>query len=299
MYGTIDWEPGDAWIFTRVVDEGSFTAAANSLDLPKSTVSRRVSRLEEQLGLQLLRRTTRSLSLTDAGRAFHAQAAAAVEAFEAAGQAACSVITQPHGRLRVTAPAEVGTRAFGILLAFHEAYPEVHLDLELTNSYVDLIEGGYDAALRGGEPPLGPLTGQPLISGHAYLVASPDYLEERGTPRRTRDLAKHDSILFPRWLVNSCWELTGKSGVAAVPVEGRLTVNNLEAARLAALRGCGIGLLPEGHIAEDLADGSLVRVLPGLHGALVGVWVVYPRTRFPSAKVRAFVEFVVDAYAQA
>jgi len=296
MYGTIEWDPGDAWIFTRVVDEGSFTAAAGALELPKSTVSRRVSRLEEQLGLQLLRRTTRSLSLTDAGRAFHAEASSAVEAFEAAGKAACSVLSEPHGRLRVTAPAELGTRAFGVLLDFNQAFPEVHLDLDLTNSYVDIIEQGYDVALRGGDPPLGTLTGQSLVSTDAFLVASPDYLRQKAAPKRARDLFRHESILFPRWLENSCWELTGKQASSMVPVKGMLTVNNLEAVRLAALRGCGIGLLPEGHIANDLADGTLVRVLPGLRKKLAGVWIVYPRTRYLSAKVRAFVEYVVEAY---
>ena len=296
MSGTIDWEPGDALLFARVVEDGSFTAAAAALDLPKSTVSRRISRLETQLGLQLMRRTTRSLSLTDAGQAFYKQAAQAVEALIEAEHAAASVLSEPHGRLRVTAPAELGTKAFGFMLDFSRACPDVQLDLNLSNSFVDLIEQGYDAALRGGQPPKGVLTGRLLSSDDAFIVASPDYLKENGTPKRASDVAKHESILFPNWIRDSAWELSSQRGATSVPVQGRLTVNNLEAVRVAALKGYGLGLLPEGHCEDCLRDDSLKRVLPGLRRPLGGVWIVYPRTRFLSAKVRAFADFMEAAF---
>ena len=298
MSGTIEWEPGDALLFARVVEDGSFTAAANALDLPKSTVSRRISRLEEQLGMQLMRRTTRSLTLTDAGRAFYAQAAQAVEALIEAEQAATSVLSEPSGRLRVTAPAELGTKMFGFMLEFSRSCPDVQLDLDLTNSFVDLIERGYDVALRGGRAPEGVLTGRLLNTDDAFIVASPDYLRANGTPKRATDLSKHECILFPGWVDDSAWELEGSRGKQKVPICGKLTVNNLEAVRAGALRGYGIGLLPEGHCEEDLRDGSLKRVLPGLCKPLGGVWVVYPRTRFLSAKVRAFADFMEEAFAE-
>ncbi|MFT7664912.1 MAG: DNA-binding transcriptional LysR family regulator [Planctomycetota bacterium] len=296
MSGTIEWEPGDALIFAQVVDEGSFTAAARSLDLPKSTVSRRVSRLEGQLGLQLLRRTTRQLNLTDAGRAFYAEAARAGEALLAAEQAATSVLDEPRGTLRVTAPAELGTRTFGILLAFNRAYPDLHLDLNLSNQYVDLVEQGYDVALRGGRPPEGTLTGRALVASHIHIVASPEYLKRRGTPKRVSDVAKHDCILFPSWVSGSAWSMTGTRGKVRVPVNGRLTINNLDGVRHAAIEGCGLALLPSGHCETDLEQGALVRVLPGYNRASSGVWIVYPRTRFMSAKVRAFVDYLQAAF---
>jgi len=292
MSATIDWDPQDALIFTCVVDEGSFTAAARSLDLPKSTVSRRVSRLEESLGVQLLRRTTRRLSLTDAGQAFHVKAAQAMEALSAAEFAATSLLSVPHGRLRVTLPVELGTRHFTAILAFHRAYPEVHLDLDLTNRYVNLVEEGYDVALRGGEAPEGSLTGRPLGPAEMFVVASPAYLKARGRPRRARDVAKHESILFPSWVQNSAWTLTGPKGTLRVPVRGRLTLNNLEAVRLAALEGFGLTLLPRAHCERDLESGALVRVLPSLSIQGSGLWIVYSRTRFMSAKVRAFLDFM-------
>lgn len=297
MSGTIDWEPGDALLFARVVEDGSFTSAAAALDLPKSTVSRRISRLEARLGLQLMRRTTRSLTLTDAGRAFYAKAAHAVEALIEAEHAATSVLSEPHGRLRVTAPAELGTKAFRIMLEFSRAYPDVHLDLDLTNSFVDLIEQGYDAALRGGNPPAGVLTGQRLTSDDAIIVASPAYLKANGTPKRASDVAKHESILFPRFVENSAWELSNKRGPTSVPVRGRLTVNNLEAVREAALGGHGLALLPGGHCEDALRTGALQRVLPTLFKPFGGIWIVYPRTRFLSAKVKAFAGFMEEAFA--
>jgi DNA-binding transcriptional LysR family regulator len=298
MSRTIKWDPRDALIFTQVVDEGSFTGAARALDMPKSTVSRRVSRLEEHLGVQLLRRTTRRLDLTDAGRAFYSRAAQAVEALDAAEQAATSMLETPRGRLRVTAPVELATRTFEVLLDFSRAYPEVHLDLELTNRYVNLVEEGYDAALRGGRAPEGSLTGRSLEVGEVHVVASPAYLKARGTPKRARDLAKHDCVLFSSWVTGSSWTLMGRRGKTSVPVQGRLTVNNLEAVRLATLRGFGLSLLPQTHYEADARRGALERVLPSLNMGSAGLWVVYSRTRFLSAKVRAFADFVQAGHAR-
>jgi DNA-binding transcriptional LysR family regulator len=293
MSRTIDWDPKDALIFTQVVDEGSFTAAARTLGLPKSTVSRRVSQLEEQLGVQLLRRTTRRLNMTDAGLAFHSRATQALEALLAAEHAATSMLDEPRGRLRVTAPAELGTRTFEAMLGFKEVCPKVHLDLDLTNRYVNVVEEGYDVALRGGRPPEGSLTGRSLGPSEIWVVASPSYLERRGTPRRAADVAKHDCILFPSWVRNSAWTLTGARGKTVVPVSGRLTINNLEAVRLAALRGFGLALLPRGHCESDEREGTLARVLPRLGMGSSGIWIVYSRARFLSSKVRAFVDYML------
>ncbi|MBL4848087.1 MAG: LysR family transcriptional regulator [Planctomycetes bacterium] len=298
MNRTIDWEPGDALIFAQVVDQGSFTAAARILDLPKSSVSRRVSRLEGQLGVQLLRRTTRRLDLTDAGRAFYARAAQAAEALVAAEQAVTSMLDEPLGRLRVTAPVELGTRLFEVLLGFTAAYPQVRLDLELTNRYVNLVEEGYDAALRGGRAPEGSLTGRSLGVGESVLVASPSYLAGAGAVRRVTDIAKHDCILFPSWVSGGAWSLTNGRKTTVVPVRGRLTVNNLEAIRLGALAGLGLTLLPNHHCAADLAAGTLVRVLPRWSNSnKAGLFVVYSRTRFLSAKVRALADYLVANFA--
>jgi DNA-binding transcriptional LysR family regulator len=293
MSATIDWDPQDALIFTRVVDEGSFTAAAKSLDLPKSTVSRRVSRLEESLGVQLLRRTTRRLSLTDPGLVFHRNASLAMEALSTAERAATSLLDVPQGRLRVTSPVELGTRPFKAILAFSRAHPEVQLDLELTNRYTNLVEEGYDVALRGGRVPEGSLTGRRLGLSKIQIVASPRYLEAQGRPRRAREVSQHQCVLFPSWVQGGAWTLTGPRGEVRIPVQGRLTFNNLEAVRIAALEDFGLALLPLTHCEQDLAAGTLVQVLPSLTLPSGGMWLVYSRTRFMSAKVRAFVDFMV------
>jgi DNA-binding transcriptional LysR family regulator len=292
MSRTIDWDPGDAVIFAQVVDEGSFTAAAKTLELPKSTVSRRVSRLEEHLGVQLLRRTTRRLSLTDAGTAFHERATQAVEALLAAECAATSTINEPRGRLRVTAPVELGTRTYGTLLGFAKAYPDVHLELELTNRYVNLVEEGYDVALRGGRAPEGTLTGRSLGLDEIHAVASPEYLERRGTPRRITDLSKHDCIVFPSWTKGSAWTFEGARGKKSVPIQSRLTVNNLEAVRLAALDGFGVALLLSDHYTSDVKAGTLRRVLPGYCKSGTELWIVYSRTRFLNSKIRTFADYM-------
>lgn len=297
MSGTIQWEPGDALVFVQVIDEGSFTAAANSLDLPKSTVSRRISRLETKLGIQLIRRTTRQLTLTAAGQAFYEQSILAARALQAAEEAATMVLDEPRGKLRVTAPAEIGTGLFGAMIGFHRKYPDVHLDIDFTNDYVDLVQSGVDVALRGGKPPKGSLAGRQLLDGDIYLVASPKYLQENGTPKRASDVIKHKSILFPNWTSGSMWNLSGKRGPVKIPVTGHLTINNLDGIRRAAIAHSGLALLPWSHCERDLKEGRLKRVLPSLSRNSGGVWIVYPRTPFTHAKVRAFVEYMLWAFA--
>jgi DNA-binding transcriptional LysR family regulator len=297
MNGTIQWEPGDALIFVQVINEGSFTGAASTLDLPKSTVSRRVSRLEAKLGLQLIRRTTRQLTLTDAGQAFYDQAVRAARALQAAEEAATSVLDEPRGKLRVTAPAEIGTGFFAAMIGFNRKYPDVHLDIDFTNNYVDLVESGVDVALRGGKPPKGSLAGRQLVEGDIYMVASPKYLEQNGTPKRAANVIEHQSILFPNWTAGSAWLLTGEGGNVKVPVRSHLTINNLDGVRRAALSHSGLALLPWSHCEGDLEEGRLVRVLPGLSRNSGGVWIVYPRTPYTSAKVRAFVDYMHKAFA--
>ncbi|MBC8405646.1 MAG: LysR family transcriptional regulator [Planctomycetes bacterium] len=298
MIGTINWDPGDALIFIQVVDEGSFSAASRTLKLPKSTVSRRVSRLESQLGLQLMRRTTRRLSLTEAGLAFFKEASRAAEALISAELLATSILDEPRGRLRITAPSELGTRTFEILLGFSNAYPDLDLDLDLSNQYVDLIEQGFDVALRGGKPPQGTLTGRPLLGGDIQIVASPQYLEEHGLPKRASDLAKHRCILFPSWVHGSAWLLNGPRGKVRIPINGKLTLNNLDGVRQATLQGYGISLMPSSHCDAEKKAGTLVRILPRLSKPSGGMWIVYPRTSYLSAKVRVFVDYVQKAFAE-
>lgn len=299
MSGTIDWDPGDALILAQVVEEGSFTAASRILKMPKSTVSRRISRLESRLGIQLLRRTTRQLSLTEAGNAFYVEAARATEALQAAEHAATSILEEPRGRLRVTAPPEMGTRTFEILLAFGRQHPQLHLDLNLSSQFVDLVEQGFDVALRGGKRPQGSLAGKPLNTGEIVMVASPTYLAKMGMPSRVADVGKHECILFPNWVQGSAWHMKGPRGAVRVPVRGQLTINNLDGVRNAALAGCGLALLPEMHCQTDLVQGRLVHVLPRFERHNSELWVVYPRTPFLPTKVRAFVDFMLAAFDRA
>lgn len=292
MSGTIQWSSEDALILARVVDCGSFTGAARALDLPKSTVSRRVSRLEEHLGVQLLVRTTRRLDLTEVGHAFYLCARRAVEALEDADRVASSMLDVPCGPLRVTAPVELSTRVFRSFLEFSRAYPEVQLNLDLTNRYVNLVEEGFDVAIRGGDRPEGALSGRLVGEREIGIYASPTYLNATGRPQRIQELEDRDCVLFSSWSSQSQWKLRGPQGDRATSVRGRLTLNNLEAVRLAALEGLGLALLFADSCEEDLRENRLERVLPK-YGRFGGqLWATYPRTRFLSPKVRAFVEFL-------
>lgn len=283
-------------MFARVVAEQSFSGAARSLGLPVSAVSRRVARLERQLGVALLRRTTRKLALTEPGRLFHERSAEALAGLAEAAARLRDAQTSPRGRVRVTAPVDFAPAA-EVVAEFLRDFPEVRVELDLTNRRVDLIEEGYDVALRAGELPESTLVAQRLADSPMRLVASARYLSARGTPAQAEELAQHECILFGQLGARATWTLRGPSGRVRVTVTGRLSVNHLQAARQAAVAGLGIALLPSSYSAEALAEGSLSPVLPDLSGPPGALWVVVPSRHMPPA-TRAFVAHVKRHFAE-
>jgi DNA-binding transcriptional LysR family regulator len=278
-------------VFTRVVQAGSFTAAARALGMPKSTVSRKVSDLEERLGARLLQRTTRRLSLTDAGRTYFDYGVRIVSELEAAESAVGSLQDKPRGLLRVT----TGTNASwvgDIVVEFMKRNPEVQVELLATGRTVDLVDERFDVAIRAGTLADSSLVARKLGNAAWFLVATPAYLKKHRRPRAPDDLKDHACLLFGTGAMTVELRLERGDDTAHVAVSARLLVSDFDVLYMAAVGGLGIGLLPAFRCVEDLRTHRLERVLPEWAAPSIPVHVVYPTARHLSAKVKAFVEFV-------
>lgn len=288
-------------IFRRVVELGSFSAAARELNLSVAAASKHVARLEERLGVRLLNRTTRRLSLTEAGGTYYEHARRLLIETEEMEQAVGQLQVAPRGVLRVNAPMSFGLGYVAPLVArFLEPYPELRIDLTLNDRYVDLIGEGVDLAIRIGEMADSTLLTRRLAPSRRCLVAAPAYLARHGTPRVLADLARHRCLIYAYQLTGDTWRFRTAFGDRDIPVAGPLRVNNGDATRLASLDGLGIALQPAFIVGPDIAAGRLVE----LHledGAPIplDIRAVYPPSRFVPAKTRLFIEFLLDAYADA
>ncbi len=282
--------------FVAVVAEGSFVGAAARLGVSGPYVSKLVSRLEDRLGARLLHRSTRSLTLTEAGRRLHADCAEAVGLVDAAERALRSARSTPSGTLRVTLPTGIGVRWLsGAVARFMVAWPAVKLDALYTDRVVDLIGEGYDLAVRAGRLPDSALIVRRLVMARRRLVAAPDYLARAGWPADVAALASHRCLLYAYSRAPSTWTLSRGEVEASATVTGPMAANSGAVLADAARSGAGIAYLPDFHTAPALADGTLVDVLPGW-GDDVPVQVVFPDRRRPP-KVRVFVDAIADALA--
>ena len=284
----------DVVVFTEVVACGSFTAAAKKLGLPTSAVSRRVARLEAELGTRLLHRTTRSLGLTESGRIYYARTARIAREVDDAARAVADLRSAPTGRLRLTAPPDDGEVIWSLLSGFLHDYPDVDLEIIHTLEYLDLIDEGIDLALRGGSPPDSPvLVAEKLFESRVLLAASPEYLRRRGTPRRVEDLEHHDCIAMDAWAPNAIHSLEGERGPVRLELRNRVRVNRLQTVQNAALSGLGVAPLLAMTCWREVQSGALVEVLRGALPARAPFWVVYPTQRTTSAAARALLDHLL------
>lgn len=279
----------ESLIFVRVVEQESFSAAGRALGLPKSTVSRKVSQLEERLGVRLLQRTTRKLSLTDAGRIYFAHAARAAAAMEEAELAVSRLEERPRGLLRVTAPLSFGFVG-PIVAGFLKEHPAVRVELMATDRIVDLVEEGFDVAIRAGRLADSTLIARKIGLLPRYLVAAPSYLRKRGTPKDPDALAEHDCVLFGARLERQTWTLWSGDVRRDVEVTARLTANDLDMLREAAVAGLGVASIPVDRCTRDLEERRLRRILKGWRAEATPVHALYPSTRHLSPKVSAFLD---------
>lgn len=285
----------EAAVFVKVVETGSFSAAARLLGLPTSTVSTRVARLERRLGVTLLQRTTRRLSLTDAGRLYHQHAATGLAHMLDAEAAVTEATGEPRGLLRVTAPADIGDDLLADLVRqMHRRYPKVGIDLVLVSRYVDLIAEGVDVAIRTGSLKDSTLIAKHLGQACWVPFASPDYLASAPSLDSPQALRHHCCLQFTP-LGKESWTLSGPAGSVTVPLSGLVMINDIRVVRAMALADEGVALLPEYLCRAECAAGSLVRLLPDWHARADPVHLVYPRQRFMPPKLRAFVDLAGEA----
>lgn len=280
-------------VLVAVVECGSFTAAARRLDLPKSSVSRRLTSLEERLGIRLLQRTTRSLRLTTAGEAYFASASRLLQELDELETRVSGFSEQPHGRLRITCPSGFAAANADLFADFGRRYPGVRMALEETDRLVDLVAEGFDLAFRGGRPPDGSLAGFRLLASERVLAASPAYLERRGEPTRLKDLPEHDLLSLGAHHQH-LWRL--HNGRKEVEVDGTscFVTNNLRTLQRAAEQGMGIALLPRVNCEPAFGQGSLRHLLPEWSASAATLWLVYPDARGMASSVRAFLDLVKE-----
>ena len=289
---------GSMKTYVAVIDGGSFAAAASRLDVSRAMVSKQVQKLEEHLGTRLMNRTTRRLSMTETGRAFYERSAQIVADVEEAEQIAGRMTRTPQGVLRVTIPLSYGQhRLAAILGAYTQAYPLVQLDIALSDRKVDLVEEGFDVAIRIGALPQSDLIARKLGEAHSIVCASPGYLAAHGTPQAPGDLSEHACLSYSLSSSGHDWRLESASEQVVVPVNGPMKADNGDIIRLAAVAGAGIAFQPHFIVGEDLAAGRLVQLLPEWRSAALGIHAVYPSRKHLSAKVRTFVDFIVAALA--
>jgi DNA-binding transcriptional LysR family regulator len=282
-------------VFREVVDAGSFVKAAERLDISTAMTSKHVANLERQLGVRLLNRTTRHLSLTEAGSVYFEQCSEALDILQAAEAAVGAQTAHPQGVLKVTAPGWFATRKFAdLLVAYRERYPEVLIDLRLENRFVDLVEEGYDMALRATSEPSPSLIVRPLCKVPFMLTGEPGYLERHGTPRHPADLDRHRLIL-PTYTNIETVELSGPDGTFTVKNQAVFKTNDTSMSLQLVRAGLGLAYFPEWIVAPELTAGNLVRVLPEYTAFSPSVYAVYTSRKYMTTKVRTFIDFLSES----
>lgn len=286
----------DIAVFVQVIENGSFTAAAEQLQLSKSVISKYVTRLEEQLGVRLLHRTTRRLSLTEAGQILYQRSQRGLEEIEAAEMEVSQLQQAPRGRLRLNCPMSFGILHIASALGeFRAEYPDVSIDMNMEDRTIDLVEEGYDLAIRIGDLPDSSLVARRLAPCKHVLCASPSYLEQQGTPRTPDDLRNHQTLTYGYHDSPREWRLHAPDGrYVNVPVNSAMHMNNSLALREAVLAGAGIMLTPTFIVGPDIKAGRLQQILPNYRMLELSIYAVYPERKHLSPKVRAFVEFILQ-----
>jgi DNA-binding transcriptional LysR family regulator len=283
--------------FVKVVEHGSFSEAARSLRLSRSAVSKYVAELEQELGAQLLNRTTRSAAPTENGRAYYERCVAILAELEEADIAVTRLQAEPRGLLRINAPMSFGTLHLGPVLAdFMGKYPELQIQLTLSDEQIDSVQEGFDVTLRIAELASSSLIARRLLGIDRVFCAAPSYIERRGAPAHPKDLKDHDCLTYGFLATGSQWKIIGADGEHWISVPWRLCANNAEVLEQAAIQGRGIALLPAFIGGTALESGALVPVLDNYRAPEVALYAIYPPTRHLSSKVRLFIDFLVGRF---
>lgn len=283
--------------FVAVVDTGSFVRAADTLDMSKTAVSRLVGDLEARLGTRLLHRTTRKLSLTAEGEVFHERCRQLLDDVAEAEAELTAHSSEAVGRLRINVPVTFGLLHLAPLWpAFMALHPKVELDVTLTDRVVDLVDEGYDLAVRIARLQTSSFVSRQITATRMVLCASPEYLRRHGTPEHPTDLARHAVITYTLLSMGERWEFEGPQGPVSVTVRPRMRTNSGDTCCAAALQHQGLVLQPTFLVGPHLVSGALVEVLPQYRSLELGVYAVYPSRKHLTPKVRALIDFLVEAF---
>lgn len=288
----------DIVLFVMVVESGSFSKVAEQLNLTNSVVSKRVARLEQSLNAQLLYRTTRKLSLTDAGRTFYGKARLAKLAFQEAEDVVTGYADDIRGTIKLTMPVVSARLVLSHALAqFCHDHPNVNVELSIDNQFVDIIEQGYDLAIRTAHLEDSSLIARRLIDSDWMICASPEYLKKEGTPDNPEDLLRHNCLIYRyEGRGSDNWTFKQNKQEYTLQVSGRFKSDNLNSLRQAALAHFGIAYLPKALVYEDLMEGKLCSILDGLAAKDLGIYAVYPKTRQPDMKLKLLIEYFRKAF---
>ena len=286
-------------VFAKVVESASFAAAARHFDMSPSMVSKHVRLLEQRLGVRLLNRTTRRVSATEVGQSYYERCLRILSEVEDAERAAGDLQAEPRGLLRVTTSVSFGAHQLAPAIAdYLVAYPDVSVDLILKHNFVDLVEERIDLAIRLGQLSDSSLITKKLYAVETVLCASPGYLAANGTPLQPGDLVEHNCLIYT-YAAGRAWTFTDPNGKAQViRISGHLLANSGDALLAFALKDTGIVLAPDYLVADELAAGRLIRLLPAYKTPATPVYAVYPHNNFLSAKTRTFVDFLAARFAQ-
>ena len=287
-----------------VVETGSFTAASERLGMSKALVSKYIGEVEDSLGVRLLNRSTRRLALTEAGQRYYDSALPLLEEFEEMVDGVTGEQSSPRGLLRISVPVTFGEMSLAPLIPkFLQQYPDIGVDLQLSDKMIDMLEEGIDVVIR-----IGSVDDSSLIAKHVQtlplvLCASPDYIQSHGQPERPEDLAKeqshHQCIIDSNFRIGKHWPIICPNNITtSVEVSSRITANSPRAVKEIALAGGGIGMIPRFIVQDALDDGRLEEILPEYRTLEFGLFAIYPHRRYLSRKVRCFIDFLVAEFAE-
>ncbi|MEW8052916.1 MAG: LysR family transcriptional regulator [Candidatus Thiodiazotropha endolucinida] len=286
----------EIYVFVKVVEAGSFVGASKQLNMPSTTVSRKVQKLEDVLGVRLLQRSTRKLHLTDIGRQYFENCQQNLVGIEEATTIASQSRSMPTGVLRITSPADFAVNYLQPWVEeFLGLYPDVKIELEVTDRYVDLIDERIDIAFRTGELKDSSLVARRIGPKQTIFCASPEYIEKSGKPSSPDELSQHDCIIMGSSLKNQHWRIMTEGGGISVPVKGRYAVDNMQLVITAALNGMGVAQAPYPLVRESLRKGKLIQVLSEYTTPKQSIYVIYPSHKHLARNVRAFIDHVVES----
>jgi DNA-binding transcriptional LysR family regulator len=283
--------------FTEVVRHGGFAAAARELGVSRSVVNKQVIALEKALGTQLLNRTTRKVSATESGIAFYERSLGILADLREAEQAISELQGEPRGSLKINAPMSFGTLHLAPALAgFMTQYRDLQVQLTLNDRFIDVIEEGFDITIRIAALPDSSLIARKIVAARRVLCASPRYLEQYGIPQHPQELKNHPCLHYGYLASGTLWKFSGAAGEHTVHVAGVLCSNNAEVLKVAACEGLGIALLPTFIAGADLQEGTLTTLMPDYQAPAIAVYAIYPPNRHLTAKVRLFIDFLVERF---